>query len=68
MKRTIKLYKSEHYEFADGTTFDRDEVTVEPFGKTPEGRTVWSEVEDDSCWYTLEAGYLWRYDGEVFND
>ena len=63
--KTITTYKREHYQFADGSTLDRDEVTVEQFGKTPDGRTVWADADDDSCWYTHESGYLWRYDGEV---
>lgn len=67
MKRTLKLYKSEHYAFADGTTLDRDEVTVEPIGETAYGkRKVWADVDDRSCLYTYKHGLLWHYDGEVF--
>lgn len=70
MKKTAKLYQHEHYEFADGEILDRDEVTVEPFGKTWDGdtnseRTVWADVDDDSCLYIMSQGMLWRFDGEL---
>ena len=70
MKRTIELYKPEHYHFADGTELHRDRVTVEPFGKTIDGKrgevTVWADVEDDSCLYLIQCGVLWPFDGEVY--
>lgn len=66
MRRTCKLYKHEHFVFDDGEVLDRDYVTVEPFGKTLEGRTVWADVDDDSCLYTLQCGLLWMYSDKVF--
>lgn len=63
MKRTIKLYKEEHFTYADGTEEHRDRVTVEPFAKSDKGRTVWAEVGDDSMLYTFQHGLLWRFDG-----
>ena len=65
MKRTCKLYERERHAFADGDVLERDEVTVEPFGKSVGGRTVWADVDDDSMLYTFEAGLLWRFDGEL---
>lgn len=66
MKRTCKLYRPERFEFGDGTVLERGEVTVEPHGRTMDGRrAVWADVDDDSCLYTLEAGLLWEYEGEL---
>ena len=68
MKRTVKLYRPEHYKFEDGTVLDRDEVTVEPFGKTVEDgkeRTVWADVDDDSCLYILAENRIWKFYGDL---
>lgn len=68
MRRTVKLYKHEHFEYADGTTLDRDKVTVEPFYKVWDRkqsriRTVWKDVDSESLWCTIEYGLLWPYEG-----
>ena len=70
MKRTVKLYQPEHYEFADGTVLDRSEVAVAPFGKAWDGsqgreRTVWADADDDSCLYVIKSGLLWQFDGDI---
>ena len=68
MKRTYELVEPEHFHFEDGTTEDREKVTVSPFGKTLSGRTVWADVDDDSMCY-LVHGYskkLWYYDGQIY--
>lgn len=66
MKRTYKLAEPEHHEFADGTTEDRESVTVAPFGKTLSGRTVWADIEDDSMCYLVYDNKLWYYNGQVY--
>lgn len=68
MRRTCKLYEVERFEFGDGGMLERSEVTVEPFGMAVVHggeRTVWADVGDGSCLYTLEAGLLWRFDGDL---
>lgn len=66
MKRTYKLGEPEHFNFEDGTTENRESVTVTPFGNTPSGRTVWADIEDYSMCYLLCVNKLWYYDGPVY--
>lgn len=66
MKKTVKLFGPERYVFADGTVLERDEVTVTQFGKADDDRTVWADVDDDSCLYIIFHGKLWKHDGYVY--
>ena len=68
MKRTIKLYQPEHHHDSDGTTIDRECVTVSPYGAgmiNGKEIMVWADVDDDSMLYTYQVGLLWRYDGDL---
>jgi hypothetical protein len=66
MKRTYRLAKPEHFHFEDGTTEDRESVTVIPFGKSLSGRTVWADIDDDSMCYLVHDNKLWYYSGQVY--